>query len=911
MATLYWGGGNGTWSSSSATNWYTDVARLTPAAAAPTSADDVDFGAYASSYTVTIGTTPVCRNITWNGPGGANTVKFDGTGALTIYGSMTAASSGITAATTAFSVTFRATSSVTITPPAVLLTTGTTTFDGVGGVFTLGGALTAGGITVTNGTFDTGSPGYSITASNIQSNNSNTRTINLNASTITLSQASASAVLLPTATGLTFNAGTSAITISANSGGINCTGNTVTFYNVTVNSVTTQSIFGTLTFNNLTVAAKTTSGISITTFSGDLTVNGTLTITGSSGARRNMYCSNIIGTQRTITLGASATLAALTDVDFRDIKFLQTGNPSFAASGTRIGDCGGNTNVTATGAKTVYWNAAGSVNWGVSGGGGWATTNTGAPAEANFPLPQDTATFTEAGSAGTITVNGAWNIGTIQMADGVSNRTTAFTLATSTNTPAIYGSVTFFSSLTLSGTGAITFAGRGTQTITPAGISFTQPWIIDNVTGTVSLAANTTLGAGLTTTLTSGTLNVSTRTFTTGLFSSSGTATRALTFGSGGSITLSGVSTAGNITIWGVATATGFSYTGTPNITLSGASTANTRTIQHGSTAGGTESNAVSFLINAGSDTIATTVTSYIKNLDFSGGTFTGTLTNTTRNIHGNFTLKTGMTLTAGTNATTFAATSGTQTFTSAQSLDFPITVDAPGATVTLADNLTIGSTRAFTLTAGTWNVNAKTASVGSFASAGSVARAITFGTSGKITISGAGATAWSASGSNLTTTGTTATISMASASAKTFAGGGFNYAATLSQDGAGALTISGNNTFVNITNTTQPVTITFTAGSTQTVSSFTASGTSGNLVTLNSSSPGTRFTLSDASGTNTVSYCSITDSLATGGAEWSALLTDGNVNGGNNSGWMFSLPVAYSYSTDIKLRSLAQRGRF
>jgi len=35
MATLYWGGGTGTWSAFSPTNWYTDLARVTPATRAP------------------------------------------------------------------------------------------------------------------------------------------------------------------------------------------------------------------------------------------------------------------------------------------------------------------------------------------------------------------------------------------------------------------------------------------------------------------------------------------------------------------------------------------------------------------------------------------------------------------------------------------------------------------------------------------------------------------------------------------------------------------------------------------------------------------------------------------------------------------------------------------------------------
>jgi hypothetical protein len=124
----------------------------------------------------------------------------------------------------------------------------------------------------------------------------------------------------------------------------------------------------------------------------------------------------------------------------------------------------------------------------------------------------------------------------------------------------------------------------------------------------------------------------------------------------------------------------------------------------------------------------------------------------------------------------------------------------------------------------------------------------------------------------------------MTSASAKTFAGGGSTYY-NLNQGGAGALTISGSNTFNNIANTVQPNTVTFTAGTTQTVSTFGLSGTAGNLITINSSSAGTQATLSKASGTVNAQYLAIQDSNATGGATWNALFS---TNLGNNTGWIF-----------------------
>jgi len=74
-------------------------------------------------------------------------------------------------------------------------------------------------------------------------------------------------------------------------------------------------------------------------------------------------------------------------------------------------------------------------------------------------------------------------------------------------------------------------------------------------------------------------------------------------------------------------------------------------------------------------------------------------------------------------------------------------------------------------------------------------------------------------------------------------------------------------------------------SGTTNTVGSFATSGT--NQKYLQSTTPGAQATLSAASGTNTVSYLTIQDSNATGGATWSALSS--SIDAGNNTGWIFS----------------------
>jgi len=129
-------------------------------------------------------------------------------------------------------------------------------------------------------------------------------------------------------------------------------------------------------------------------------------------------------------------------------------------------------------------------------------------------------------------------------------------------------------------------------------------------------------------------------------------------------------------------------------------------------------------------------------------------------------------------------------------------------------------------------------------------------------------------------------TIYMSSGSAKTFAGGSYSYAATLVQAGSGDLTITGNNTFNNITNTVRPAAIYFAGGNTTTLTSgFGLSGTLGFPVTINSTNT-TPYTLSLASGSVTVRNMNISYSTAAGGATWNAV---NSTDGGNNSGWSFS----------------------
>ena len=1072
MADRYWVGGSGNWSD---TNRWSTASGGAGGASVPTSADNVIFDAGSNvgtgTFTVTVDGTlaspSLCADFSTGGAGGAldgaMTLSLGATAYLDIYGSMTLPATNLTwTGTSGAELRFRATTTgKTVTTNGVTINGTAINFDGNGGGWTLGSAYSGAQFRIVQGTFDSGN--YNISGSLFSSSYSTTRSVSLGSSTISVS--GSQPVLLTTTTNLTWNAGTSTITCSATSPTFD--GGGLTFYNVTFSSSSTgtTTISGANTFNNLTQTSRGSNGIRNFTLSANQTVSGTLTLGAANTAiRRIRVFSSAVGTQRTITL--NGTLATLADVDFQDIK--AAGTVARPWTGTRIGDGLNNSDITFDAAKTVYWNLAGSQNWSATG---WATTNNGTPAVNNFPLAQDTAVFTEAGAAGTVTFDSFWWFGSIQMADGVSNRTTAFTLATGGQTLNCYGNITLFSSLTLTGTGTLNFQGYGvTQTITSAGITFTQPITVNAPTGTFKIADNftqtatggfthtagtvdlnnltltcylwsssnsntrsiafgtgnitvtgnnatvwttstatnftvtgtpvvnftysggtgtrtitmgnlgsllneansisvnisagtdtvglgttsgaykninftgfsgigafsnsiaiygnltistgmtvssgtvnlsfqatsgtqqitsngktidyninqnnpgatlqlqdnLTLGSTKTFTLNAGTLDLSSgnRTLSTGLFNSNNSNTRAISFGTG-NITLTG----NNATIWNIGTATGFTTTGTQVVNSNYSGAIGTRTIANTSSI--TEANQISFNITAGTDTVV--ATSGFRSLNFTG--FAGTLSNGSRNLFGNLIISSGMTVSAGTSATTFAATSGTQQVTTnGLTLDFPITVNAPGATVQLQDALTMGSTRTLTLTAGTLDANNKNVTTGLFSSSNTNVRTLTMG-SGTWAITGAG-DAWDTStATNLTLNANTSTISMTSSSAKTFKNAGVATYYTLNQGGTGALTINAGATFYSITNTIQPAFIYFPAGQTVTTTTFLVNGTSGNLMSLRSTTPGSVWNLVQASGAVGITYVDIQDSNASGGASFQCI---NGVNSGNNTGWTF-----------------------
>lgn len=306
----------------------------------------------------------------------------------------------------------------------------------------------------------------------------------------------------------------------------------------------------------------------------------------------------------------------------------------------------------------------------------------------------------------------------------------------------------------------------------------------------------------------------------------------------------------------------------------------------------------------SGSGTVTVATTSFqCRNLDFTG--FTGTFAGATSGVvAGSLTFGQGMTRTY-TGGVTFTGAGSNTITTNGIALATSLTFNNAAGTWTLADNLVNTTTRTITLTAGTLNLNGKTTTCGLFTSSNSNVRSLLLN-GGLLNVH----TNFTVTNSTNFTVDTTGTISMNSGSAKTFDGGGKSYP-VLNQGGAGVLTIVGANTFANVTNTVQPATISFPASATTTVSAFSVAGSSAGLITINSSTAGTQATLSDASGTNSVLYCSIKDIAATGGATWLAYSDNYNTDSGNNSGWVFSNSPAVVNEFPIALRSFTQPKRF
>lgn len=495
MADRYWVGGTGNW---------TDTARWSTSsggpggASVPTSSDNAFFNGSSGTGVATAQ------------PGSNNCAALDCTGytgtlalngSLSVFGNLTF-SSGMTFTPGTQSITVYAPTSTTVT----VTSAGKTFYSfanngalfGYAGTVQLSGSLTANSVFI-QGDFSTANNTVTTTTSFQHFSG----TLTLGSSTLNVGS-----VFIATA-GHTVSAGTSTINAAVFAGA----GYTYSTVNL---SGTGGSITGANTFTTLNIAAPASTGTVTYTLDSNQTTS-TFVCAGASYIRRIFLCSDTRGTARTI---AVTTYATKQHVDFRDI----TASGGTPWTGTGLGDASGNTNITFGAAKTVYWNLAGSQDWSATG---WATTAGGSPALANFPLAQDTATFTNTGSAGTVTVGSPWLVGALNMAGRTSGM-----IFSATQGLNVLGNVSVATGIIWSA-GNINLIGTtsgATQTFTSNGASFGTQLTV-NTPGTVQLADAFTSSDGMV--VSRGTFNANNFAVTLRFFQSLGTSTRTVTMGSG------------------------------------------------------------------------------------------------------------------------------------------------------------------------------------------------------------------------------------------------------------------------------------------------------------------------------------------------------------------------------------------
>lgn len=524
-ADRYWVGGSGNWSDDD-NHWATSSGGAPADGNLPTSSDNCffDSSSHTTNYTVTQDITGDCLNVTITAPAAGN-MTWSGGSAVNVYGSWSNYSGFIN--NRSGNTNFVATATgKTITTNGKAFA-GNVIFNGVGGEWTLSDNLSAStnNTNLTNGSLIINDK--TLTAGNWTDSGTATRALTLTTGGITVSNNFNGATL----TNYTWTQGTSNITLTGNGA---LEGGGRTFATTTFTGVSTANgptIVDSNTFVNL--VRTNTSGYTDFYLSANQTVTGTFTVTGNNAnSERIIVRSDTMSTARTITAAA----VSLTNVDFRDI----TGAGAATWTGTSIGDAGGNTNITVTTPTTRYWDDDGgawtdTAQWSASSGGGGG---------ASMPLPQDDVVFDgNSFTAGSQTVT----IGTAGLRLGKNITWTGVTNTPTWSINAIsgmYGSLTLVSGMSMSGTSAFSLFGRGTHTITMAGLSFGSGITQDGPGGTYTLQDAFTTSS--TFNLTRGHYDANDFNHTSTTFASSNANTRTLSMGSG-TFTLTGTGTLWNM----------------------------------------------------------------------------------------------------------------------------------------------------------------------------------------------------------------------------------------------------------------------------------------------------------------------------------------------------------------------------
>lgn len=302
---------------------------------------------------------------------------------------------------------------------------------------------------------------------------------------------------------------------------------------------------------------------------------------------------------------------------------------------------------------------------------------------------------------------------------------------------------------------------------------------------------------------------------------------------------------------------------------------------------------------SAGSQTVTQNM-SRIGSVNFTGATNSPTFTTSTVcDYYGSITLISAMTLSGSTHIYAYKG-KGAATLTSAgKTWEKPLQMDCGSGTLSLADTIRLGNNGRFmNMATGTLDFNdqnvLKTGTGNILSMAVSDLGTVNLG-NGTLEHQSSGVVMF-INGGTLNAEGSTILCSYTGTNTRSFYGGGKTYykvefAAAAS---VGVVTINDSNTFQNQLKFNPNGNIRFAAGTTQTLSSasvWQATGTSGNVITIDTTSAGSAATISCAAGTVSSDYLSLKDNTATGGAAFYSGANSTHVSG--VTGWTNTAPPA------------------
>lgn len=701
MATYYWVGGDGTWDTSTTTNWAL-TSGGTGGAGVPTITDNVIFDDNSAIGTVSVvGNSATCYDLIVT-----RTSLMYITGVLNRWaGSISTPATGSVdminlSLTSDNSVTPAITRTVALNKQISDLTLGSRTNSTANAsVYELTSNFNvAYSVQLYQVTLTTNN--YAVNCGGLQFYSQYGSTINAGTSTITFSKNLAiysiysPPVDVINGSAATFNilgSNNPSITVGASS----------TFGTININpSVSTQTI----TLTNLSTSSPVVVGnLTMTQTSGGSTyvkvdITNSFTITGAftcNGPSTNQrYLLRGLSTPTTVSAGSTPSMA---NVDFYGIT--ATGTASW--SGTSIGDAGNNSGITFTAPKTVY-RVTTYQDWVEYSNPTWANTSGGTADFAYTPLPQDTAIIDNNSATTPATLKTMWG-GTPPLLCTIDATSRTLGLVFGTNPCLLSGTIITSSSVTIYDGLSITVLYGGTisgPTITPVNLhiysnstyTVSFPSSVSTINmygGTISLAANLTTGSIINnsagTTLAFGTSKI----IVTG-------------------VTPSGVDLGGFTFIFGNYV---HSATGTPVVDIAYAGSSNfTQVSSHPET---TEANSITFNISATGGQYIERIAGVVRSLNFASG-YTGNLNVLPTRIYGSLKLSSSMTITTGQQITLYGSSAGNTIDTAGLTLSNNINLYGNGTGVySLVGNFSTANGYGLYIDSGTFNTNNYTISLG------------------------------------------------------------------------------------------------------------------------------------------------------------------------------------------------------